>query len=104
MRPRLWRMIPESRIEELEFGGFQNGSLFRRRREARSASAPAGWSIAKAWTKKDALIAGLWLPPGSCALAQRDTSTISIGSALCMVRRMVAGGSYGWMKEAPAAI
>src|SRR6516225_8862551 len=98
--PRLYAPPPE----ELGSGAFQNGSSFRRRERARSESDPAGWSIARASTKKDASMAALWLRPDLCALARRVMSTTSIGSALCTGWKIIAGGSYGSTKEVQAAI
>ena len=70
----------------------------------RSESDPDGWSIERAWTKKDASTVALWLRPDLCARVQRGTSMTSIGSALSTACKILAGVNCGWTKGAQAAI
>ena len=68
------------------------------RAAARSASDPAGWSIARRSTTRAGSTAGRSSPRASCAPARRGTSTTSTGAASCTAPRTTAERQL-WLDE-----
>jgi len=106
--PRLYAPPPDPTPArprgELAPGGSRNGSLSRKPAPAKSVRDLAAWFIAGRSTTEDASMVALSSLLGSCVPAQRDTLTISTGSASCTELQMPAGDKSGSTSAAPAAI